>query len=84
MCVCVCVCVCAPVRGHETTTHLIGNGFLALLEHPRQLERLRAEPELIVSAVGEFLRFDSPVQATGRRETAEFQIGGVGWQWAIS
>ncbi len=54
------------VAGNETTTNLIGNGLLALLQQPEQLERLRREPELIESAVEELLRFDSPVQATWR------------------
>ncbi len=84
VCVCVCVCVCAPVRGHETTTHLIGNGFLALLEHARQLERLRAEPELIVTAVEEFCvsirRCKRPAAVRPRRSG----LLAVGLQRAIS
>ena len=62
--------------GHETTTNLIGNGMLALLRHPDELSRLRADPSLIGSAVEELLRYDSPVQMRVRvaRETVE--IGG--------
>jgi hypothetical protein len=62
-------CVLLLFAGHETTTNLIGNGCLALLEHPAELERLLREPALLGSAVEEFLRYDGPVQATARRAT---------------
>ncbi|MCZ6773329.1 MAG: cytochrome P450 [Proteobacteria bacterium] len=52
--------------GHETTTNLIGNGVRALLQHPDQLARLRAEPSLIRKAVEEILRYDGPTLATVR------------------
>ena len=65
------------LAGHETTTNLIGNGTLALLRHPDQLARLRAEPELLKSAIEEMLRWDSPVQGTLRAVTEPAEIGGV-------
>ena len=54
------------IAGNETTTNLIGNGLLALLRNPGELERLRADPSLIPAAVEELLRFDSPVQTDFR------------------
>jgi cytochrome P450 len=62
--------------GHETTTNLIGNGILALHRNPSQIERLRAEPGLIPNAVEEVLRYDSPVQLTGRTALADVAFGG--------
>jgi cytochrome P450 len=54
------------VAGHETTVNLIGNGLLALLRNPDQLERWRNDPSLDATAVDELLRFDGPVQQTVR------------------
>lgn len=52
------------IAGHETTVHLITNSLVTLLQHPTDLERLRAEPELTESAVEEVLRYNGPVQST--------------------
>ncbi len=64
------------LAGHETTTNLIGNGTLALLRNPGELQRLRAEPELLKSAIEEMLRFDSPVQGTMRAALEDVEYGG--------
>jgi pimeloyl-[acyl-carrier protein] synthase len=64
------------VAGHETTVNLIGNGVNALLAHPDQLARLRDAPELVEPAVEELLRYDSPVQLTGRVALEELELGG--------
>jgi cytochrome P450 PksS len=66
------------VAGHETTVNLIGNGTLALLEHPEQKEKLRNDPALIKPAVEELLRYASPVEmATERYARAETRIAGM-------
>ena len=63
------------VGGQETTTNLIGNGLLALLRHPDELHRLRADPALLESAVEELLRFESPSQHTARLAPADAVLG---------
>ena len=70
--------ICALVLGggHETTTNLIGNGVLALLHHPEERQRLQNDPALIETAIDEFLRYESPVQFTGRTATADCELGG--------
>jgi cytochrome P450 PksS len=66
------------VAGHETTVNLIGNGILALLEHPAQMDRLRNDPMLIRPAVEELLRFTSPVDmATERYAREDVTMAGV-------
>jgi len=69
-------CILLFFAGHETTVNLIGNGLLALLRHPRELQRLLDDPHLIGNAVEEILRFDSPVQRTARTLEHDTWIGG--------
>jgi cytochrome P450 len=67
------------VAGHETTVNVIANSALALLQHPDQRERLRAEPDLLPAAVEELLRFDGPTSTvTFRFTTGPVAFGGVG------
>jgi cytochrome P450 len=63
------------IGGQETTTNLIGNGLLMLLEHPEQMSRLLADSSLIPSAVEELLRYQSPVQHTARIATEDTLLG---------
>jgi cytochrome P450 len=62
--------------GTETTTNLTCNGLYTILRHPDQLERLRNDPSLIESAIEEFLRFETPVQVTGRVASEDVEVGG--------
>ncbi|MEU9192950.1 cytochrome P450 [Streptomyces hundungensis] len=62
--------------GFETTTNLIATSCAALLGHPRELARLRADPGLLPTAVEEFLRYDAPIQATARMAVDEIRVGG--------
>jgi cytochrome P450 len=63
--------------GFETTTNLIGNGLLALLDHPAELARLRADRSLLRTAIEELLRWDSPVQLDGRSALEDVDVHGV-------
>jgi cytochrome P450 len=65
------------VAGHETTVNLIGNATLALLRHPDQLDKLRADPELDAGAIEELLRYDSPVQFSRRITLEDVDIDGT-------
>ncbi len=62
--------------GHETTRNLLGNGLLALLRHPDQLELLRRDHSLVSSAVRECARYDSPVQFVTRVVTEDYTLHG--------
>jgi cytochrome P450 len=69
-------CILLLLAGHVTTTNLLGNAMLCLDEHPDQMEKLRAEPELTASAVEEILRHASPVWRLIRRPQNAVEIGG--------
>ncbi|BDT70313.1 cytochrome P450 107B1 [Comamonadaceae bacterium OS-1] len=69
-------CAMLLFAGHETTRNLLGNGLQSLLAHPDQWQRLQQDPGLVPSAVRELLRFDSPVQYTGRRVATELELHG--------
>ena len=62
--------------GHETTRNLLGNGLHALLRHPDQAALLRVDPGLMPRALRELLRYDSPVQFTGRRASEDLRLHG--------
>ena len=64
------------VAGNETTRHTITQSMLALLEHPEQLAKLQANPDLIPDAVEEFLRWASPVYHFRRTATRDVELGG--------
>jgi cytochrome P450 len=70
-------CVLLLVAGHETTVGLISNAMLALLRNPGQYAALAGDPALASNAVEETLRYDSPVQLTGRVARRGIAIDGV-------
>lgn len=59
------------VAGHETTTNLIANGVVALLQHPEQLAKLRRDPSLTKTAVEELLRYEGPFETATNRWAGE-------------
>jgi cytochrome P450 len=65
------------VAGQETTSDLINNAVLCLLEHPDQLARLRAAPELLPSAIEEVLRYRSPLQWMMRTPRRDVELHGA-------
>jgi hypothetical protein len=70
-------CIFLLNAGHETTTNLIANAVVSLLEHPAEHARLRAAPGLLASAVEELLRYQSPNQLGNRRVVADVEVAGV-------
>lgn len=65
------------VAGHETAVNLIGNAWLALMRHPDELERLRADPSRAPRVVEEVMRYDPPVQLVSRKTLSAIDIGGI-------
>ncbi len=70
-------CIFLLNAGHETTTNLIGNAVDLLIRHPEVLRDLRAHPEVMATAIEEFLRMESSNQLGNRRAVADTVLGGV-------
>jgi cytochrome P450 len=70
-------CIFLLNAGHETTTNLIGNGLVALIENPSEKARLIAHPELIKTAIEEMLRYESSNQLGNRMTVEEVEFGGL-------
>ncbi len=64
------------IAGDETTTNLIGNAILALLEDPQRLAQVARDPACVPAVVEETLRYDAPVQLTLRRATETVELSG--------
>lgn len=69
-------CMLLLIAGNETTTNLLSNTLLNFRDFPEELERVKADADLLPGAVEESLRYRSPVQMTARVSTAETEIGG--------
>ena len=63
--------------GFETTTHLLGNGLVALLDHPDQADLLRTDPDVAQTAIEELVRYDSSVQITNRIALEDTEVAGI-------
>jgi P450-derived glycosyltransferase activator len=71
------LCVLLFIAGFETTVNLISNGVMALLDHPDQWAALRSDPSLAGNAAEEILRYDPPVQRTGRVAHTDVELDGT-------
>lgn len=69
-------CVTLLIGGHETTTYLISSGVLALIQHPEQMRKLRANPDGVSMAVEEMLRYEGPFQRNRRLATEPVELDG--------
>lgn len=70
-------CMLILFGGHETTTSFLGNAVKALIDHPEQMARLRSNPDLIDTAVEEFLRYDGPSLSIARVVAVDHEMRGV-------
>jgi cytochrome P450 len=70
-------CILLLLAGHVTTTNLIGQAIRCFDEHPKALEQVRKQPELMPGAIEEVLRYASPVWRLARTTTTEVTIEGV-------
>jgi pimeloyl-[acyl-carrier protein] synthase len=70
-------CMFLLIASHDATANMLGNGLLALLRNPDQLQLLTDQPELAPGAVEEILRYDSPFQLSSRATMEEVDFGGV-------
>jgi cytochrome P450 len=69
-------CIFLLNAGHETTTSFVGNSIGLLMDHPDQHRRLLDQPDLITSAVEEFLRVESPLQIGNRAAGEDIEVSG--------
>lgn len=69
-------CFLVYAAGHSTTTDLIGNAVLCLIQHPEIQEELRAKPKLLPGAIEEILRYHPPVHSVSRAVTSDTMLGG--------
>lgn len=72
----VATCILVLFAGHETTTNLIGNSLLALLNHPEKLEEFKIDQTLTDSACEELMRYDGPSNSIVRSVTRDHELGG--------
>jgi cytochrome P450 len=70
-------CVLLLNAGHEASVNALGNGMVTLFAHPAELARLRAEPDLLDTAVEELLRFDAPLQLFERTAKQDTEVCGT-------
>jgi cytochrome P450 len=70
-------CVLLLNAGHEATVNVTGNGWRALLQHPDELRKIRADPGLLGTAVEELMRFDTPLQMFERWVLHDIEVRGT-------